>query len=205
MPLRVPAILAITLLAAVAADATKGAPTAFPGKTGRIAYNAAASGVGVWISTISPDGTRIRRVLTTRADAFSPSWSADGRRIVSGQLDLPCERRGSPDVRAAKTTRVPSGDHAGDSGSTTFPRVTRVSRLPSTPNCVALTGNTGARTVESRAEGRHRAEVAACDTKSRRPRRRTKGARGCEPRVANTIAANIETCPGKRHALAPKH
>lgn len=82
MPLRVPAILAITLLAAVAADATKGAPTAFPGKTGRIAYNAAASGVGVWISTISPDGTRIRRVLTTRADAFSPSWSADGRRIV---------------------------------------------------------------------------------------------------------------------------
>jgi TolB protein len=82
VPLRVPAILAITLLAAVAADATRGAPTAFPGKTGRIAYNVGASGVGVWISTISPDGTRIRRVLTTRADAFSPSWSADGRRIV---------------------------------------------------------------------------------------------------------------------------
>jgi Tol biopolymer transport system component len=80
--LRIPAILAMTLLSAVVADGTNAAQSAFPGKNGRIVYNVVASGVGVWISTISPDGTRIRRVISTRAEAFSPAWSADGRRIV---------------------------------------------------------------------------------------------------------------------------
>jgi TolB protein len=80
--LRIPAILAMTLLSVVVADGTKAAQSAFPGKNGRIVYNVVASGVGVWISTISPDGTRIRRVISTRAEAFSPAWSADGRRIV---------------------------------------------------------------------------------------------------------------------------
>jgi TolB protein len=82
VPLRVSAILATVALAVVAAGMSNGAPTAFPGKPGRIAYNVAASGMGAWISTISPDGSRVRRLITTRADAFSPSWSADGRRIV---------------------------------------------------------------------------------------------------------------------------
>ena len=82
MSLRIPAILAMTLLSVVVADTTKAARSAFPGKNGRIAYNVVASGVGVWISTISPDGTRIRRVISTRAEVFSPAWSADGRRIV---------------------------------------------------------------------------------------------------------------------------
>jgi hypothetical protein len=36
-----------------------------------------------------------------------------------------------PDVRAAKTTRVSSGDQAGDSESTMFLRLMRVSRWPS--------------------------------------------------------------------------
>jgi hypothetical protein len=82
VPLRVSAILATVALAVATAGMSNGAPTAFPGKPGRIAYNVAASGKGVWISTISPVGSRIRRLITTRADAFSPSWSADGRRIV---------------------------------------------------------------------------------------------------------------------------
>ena len=49
MSLRIPAILALTLLAVVVADGTKAAQSAFPGKNGRIVYNVVASGVGVWI------------------------------------------------------------------------------------------------------------------------------------------------------------
>lgn len=75
VPLRGSAILATVAVAVVAAGMSNGAPTAYPGKSGRIAYNVAGSGKGAWISTISPDGSRIRRVITTSADAFSPSWS----------------------------------------------------------------------------------------------------------------------------------
>jgi hypothetical protein len=60
-------------IAVVVADAAKAAHSAFPGKNPRIAYNVVTSGVGVWISTISPDGTRIRRVISTRAEVFSPA------------------------------------------------------------------------------------------------------------------------------------
>jgi TolB protein len=73
---------AVTAVALMSSRGGKGAPSAFPGNSGRIAYNVAASGRSAWIATISPDGTRVRRLVSGRSEAFSPSWSADGRRIV---------------------------------------------------------------------------------------------------------------------------
>jgi hypothetical protein len=67
----------------------------------------------------------------------------------------------------------------------------------------------------SRTEGRHRAEVAACDTKSRRPRRRTKGAPGVRalggehlsPRNIGTLVFSadfdgVETEKARKRALS---
>lgn len=76
------AIVVISVLAGTAAGGTGATPTVFPGKSGRIAYNAAAAGKNAWISTVSPDGSRIRRLRLPHGEAFSPSWSADGRRIA---------------------------------------------------------------------------------------------------------------------------
>jgi Tol biopolymer transport system component len=75
-------VLPLLAAATVASDVGRAAPAAFPGGVGRIAYNVAASGKGAWISTISPNGTRIRTIVSGREDAFSPSWSPNGRRIV---------------------------------------------------------------------------------------------------------------------------
>ncbi|HEU5278000.1 MAG TPA: hypothetical protein VFU26_03750 [Gaiellaceae bacterium] len=59
-----------------------GTPASFPGNDGRIAFSVVAAGKGAWISSISPDGSRLRRMVGGRTEAFSPSWSADGRKLV---------------------------------------------------------------------------------------------------------------------------
>lgn len=68
----------VTLVAAAFLLAVSEAGAAFPGQNGRIAYTT----TGGRIATVQPDGTGLTYLTATNTRAASPSWSADGTKIV---------------------------------------------------------------------------------------------------------------------------
>jgi Tol biopolymer transport system component len=70
-----PAVASLAALALLPA----GAAATYPGKPGRIAYDGFGDGYTQGVYTINPDGSGNRLLI---AGARSPSWSADGRRLV---------------------------------------------------------------------------------------------------------------------------
>jgi Tol biopolymer transport system component len=74
--------LVVVVVAAAGSPGPQQARAAFPGSPGRIAFALAASGGVGQIYTIAADGSRPRQVTHAPTDALSPSWSADGRRLV---------------------------------------------------------------------------------------------------------------------------
>lgn len=78
------AVIAVVLL--LAAALSPAAWGTFPGRDGRIAgaeVSISASGAEKEIiTTMEPDGSDVRYLTSAGAHAWSPSWSADGKRIV---------------------------------------------------------------------------------------------------------------------------
>ena len=73
------AVVAVGLL--FAAALTPAAWGAFPGRDGRIAFTTDV-GAKETITTMEPDGSDVRYLTSAGTHASSPSWSADGKRIV---------------------------------------------------------------------------------------------------------------------------
>jgi Tol biopolymer transport system component len=53
----------------------------FPGKNGRIAFQAQTD-AGIQIFTVLPDGQGLQQITHVEGDAVTPDWSPDGRQIV---------------------------------------------------------------------------------------------------------------------------
>jgi Tol biopolymer transport system component len=79
-------LLAVFLLAPVAGAQTVG-PSSFPGTPGDIAFISDRDG-GVEIYRMSGDGVRQTRLTDTRGINWEPAWSADGKKIAFGNIDL---------------------------------------------------------------------------------------------------------------------
>jgi Tol biopolymer transport system component len=75
-------LAALVLAATIASPGPQAADAAYPGAVGRIAMAMLVPGHSAEIWTISPTGTKLRRILHVRTDAVAPSWSPDGRRLA---------------------------------------------------------------------------------------------------------------------------
>ena len=69
------AVLAVVLVSLQAAHAT------FPGKNGRIAFQAQTD-AGIQIFTVRPNGQGLKQITHVNGDAVQPDWSPDGRQIA---------------------------------------------------------------------------------------------------------------------------
>jgi Tol biopolymer transport system component len=112
------ALMLASLVAFVATHTS--ARAAFPGTNGRIAFASKRDGRALDIYTISARGDDVKRLTEARRKNFSPSWSADGRKIAfvhKTNVDLAacCSQIRTMNADGTKNRSVTPKDSSDDS------------------------------------------------------------------------------------------